>query len=126
MILHSSLGPNDVRVAETLDAFRSLGLSDSEIRLHSGRTLGPKLGKILSRILKEYTLKRVAVAGGDTSGYVARELGITALEAIAPVAPGSPLCRVHADSELNGIEIFFKGGQVGKDNVWETMLRGTA
>ena len=74
---------------------------------------------------KNTSFTRVAVAGGDTSGYVARELGITALEAIAPVAPGSPLCRVHADNELNGIEIFFKGGQVGKDNVWETMLKGT-
>ncbi len=95
------------------------------MKLKNGRTLGPKLGRILRGILNEYRLPRVGIAGGDTSGYVARELGITALEAIAPIAPGSPLCRAHADNALNGIEFFFKGGQVGKYDVWGTMLKGT-
>jgi uncharacterized protein YgbK (DUF1537 family) len=87
--------------------------------------LGSKLGQILKRILKEHRFDRVGVAGGDTSGYVARELGIEALEAVAPVAPGSPLCRVHAENELEGLEVLFKGGQVGKDDVWGTLLEGT-
>lgn len=126
IILHSSRGPHDPRVAETVAAFQSLGYGEQEIRLHSGRILGPKLGQILKRILTGRKFGRVAVAGGDTSGYVARELGISALEAIAPVAPGSPLCRAHAENDLDGLEIFFKGGQVGKDDVWGTMLNGTA
>jgi uncharacterized protein YgbK (DUF1537 family) len=65
------------------------------------------------------------VAGGDTSGYIARELELVALQAIAPVAPGSPLCRGHAANSMQGVEFFFKGGQVGKDDVWSTMLHGT-
>ncbi len=125
VILHSSRGPNDRRIIETLDAFRSLGFSDQDIKLKSGRTLGPPLGRILRGILDAYRLPRVGIAGGDTSGYVARELGITALEAIAPVAPGSPLCRAHANNLMDGVEFFFKGGQVGKDDVWGTMLTGT-
>lgn len=125
VILHSSRGPDDPRVAETSTAFKALGFSAADIKLQSGRTLGPKLGRILRGILDQYRLARVGVAGGDTSGYVARELGITALEAIAPLAPGSPLCRVHADNTMDGVEIFFKGGQVGKDDVWATMLNGT-
>jgi uncharacterized protein YgbK (DUF1537 family) len=57
----------------------------------------------------------VAVCGGDTSSYVARALNIAALEMAAPMAPGSPLCRVHAEegSPMRDLEIVFKGGQVG-------------
>lgn len=126
VILHSSLGPNDPRITATTSAFRSLGFSDLDIKLRSGRTLGPNLGKILNGIVTQRQFTRVGVAGGDTSGYIASELGITALlEAIAPVAPGSPLCRAYADNTMDGIEFFFKGGQVGKDDVWGTMLSGT-
>ena len=125
IILHSSRGPDDPRISETRDAMRSLNLSDTEIKLHSGRMLGPMLGRILRGILTAHPLRRVGVAGGDTSGYIARELQLTALEAIAPVAPGSPLCRAHADNDLHDVEFFFKGGQVGKDDVWSTMLHGT-
>jgi uncharacterized protein YgbK (DUF1537 family) len=125
IILHSSRGPDDVRIVETTNAFQRLGFSEQEIRHQSGRILGPRLGRLLRDILNEGRFSRVGVAGGDTSGYIARELGLTALEAIAPVAPGSPLCRAHADNHLDGVEFFFKGGQVGKDDVWGTLLQGT-
>lgn len=126
VIVHSSRGPEDPRVRATQQRFEASGLSEFEIRLRSGRILGPRLGQILKQILSQHPLMRVGVAGGDTSGYVAGELGLTALEAIASVAPGSPLCRGTADNDLDGVEFFFKGGQVGKDDVWTTMLRGTA
>ncbi len=125
VILHSSLGPEDQRIQESRSAMRDLGLGDLAMKLHSGRLLGPKFGMILDGVLRRHPLQRVAVAGGDTSGHIARHLGIVALEAVAPVAPGSPLCKVHADNRYDGIEMFFKGGQVGRDNVWLTMLQGT-
>jgi uncharacterized protein YgbK (DUF1537 family) len=124
LILHTSLGPQDPRIAETHSALRARGMKDRDIKLQSGRLIGPQLGKLLSQILAEYPLRRVGVAGGDSSGYIARELGIVALEAIAPVAPGSPLCRVYAENALDGAEFLFKGGQVGKDDVWPMLLRG--
>lgn len=126
VILHSSRGPNDDRVAKTRSALRRFGLSDLDIRLQSGQLLGPKLGAILKGILTVHPLPRIGIAGGDTSGFIARTLNITALEAIAPVAPGSPLCRVHADNALDGLQIIFKGGQVGSDNVWQTLLKGSS
>lgn len=125
VILHSALGPQDDRVKRVRSALVTRGFDDLDIRLRSGRLFGPQFGRILKGILTKRKLKRVAVAGGDTSGYVARELGITALEAIAPVAPGSPLCRVHSPNDLHEMEFFFKGGQVGKDDVWDTILNGT-
>lgn len=126
LILHTSRGSNDPRIPLAIESMRAMGLSELEIRLQSGRLLGPKLGQILNKILSERRFSRVGVAGGDTSGYIARELDLVALEAIAPVAPGSPLCRAHAMNSLDGVEFIFKGGQVGKDDVWGTMLSGTS
>jgi uncharacterized protein YgbK (DUF1537 family) len=125
LILHTSRGPSDPRIAKAHAAMRAAGLSELEIRLQSGKLLGPRLGEILSGILLERRFSRVGIAGGDTSGFIARTLNITALEAVAPVAPGSPLCRAHARNSLQGVEFIFKGGQVGKDDVWGTMLNGT-
>lgn len=125
LILNTSRGPSDPRIAASLQVMHAMGLSDLDIRLQSGKLLGPKLGRILKRILDAHPFPRVGIAGGDTSGFIARELGLTALEAIAPVAPGSPLCRSYASNAFDGVEFFFKGGQVGKDHVWGTMLHGT-
>jgi 3-oxoisoapionate kinase len=124
LILHSSLGPDDPRMAATLNQYAAIGFSELDIKLRNGRTLGPRLGQILKSILERRPCDRVAVAGGDTSGYVARELGIEALEAVAPVAPGCPLCRVHGSRGMSGTEILFKGGQVGRTEVWQTVLHG--
>lgn len=125
VILHSSLGPDDPRIPKTMEAYKNLGYSQEEARLKNGRTLGPVLGAILKGILMRHPLHRFAVTGGDTSGYVARELGIEALEAIAPVAPGSPLCRIHAPTlPIHHSEVLFKGGQVGTKNVWTELKNG--
>ena len=59
-------------------------------------------------------IRRGAVSGGDTSGSALRALGAYALEAIAPIAPGAPLCRVFStDPETDGFQITLKGGQMG-------------
>lgn len=118
LILHTARGSRDPRIAKTIAAYRQLGYDEVAIGKNQGRTLGPQLGKILLGILERRPLPRVAIAGGDTSGFVARELGLTALEAVAPVEPGAPLCRVRAHNALDGMEIMLKGGQVGRDSMW--------
>ena len=70
-------------------------------------------------------LQRILFAGGDTSSYAASELEITALEMIAPLAPGAPLCKAIAKDQLiNGLELNFKGGQVGTANYFIKVLNG--
>jgi uncharacterized protein YgbK (DUF1537 family) len=77
--------------------------------------IGPTLGRVLRQILGATRVKRVIVAGGDTSGAVARELGIESMEMTAELTRGSPLCRVNAPgSPADGIEMTFKGGQIGR------------
>lgn len=113
VILHTGRGPGDPRIDRTTDYLKSQGYSDLDIKLKSGEVFGTALGRILKGILSQSKLKRAATAGGDTSYYVAKALGIEALEVVAPTAPGSPMCRVYGDG-LDGVEMTFKGGQVGK------------
>jgi 3-oxoisoapionate kinase len=126
VILHTSRGPQDARVEQTIQRFIGMGLNELDIKLRSGPLLGPALGAILREVLEQFPMRRVVVAGGDTSSYVAREIGIEALEMIIPMAPGSPLCKIHAAGHAaDGLEIMFKGGQVGKTDLFGHVLAGT-
>ena len=76
--------------------------------------LGTRLGQLARECVAATGVRRVVVAGGDTSSYAARALGLQSVEMIAPFAPGAPFCRASAPgSPADGIEIIFKGGQVG-------------
>jgi 3-oxoisoapionate kinase len=120
VICHSARGPSDPRLEETVKRFEAMGL---DARQHSGRVLGEALGTILLRLVNRAKVERLVVAGGDTSYFAARKLAIEALEMIAPIAPGSPLCRAHIPgSALDGMEVCFKGGQTGKDDFFGTVL----
>lgn len=104
VIVHTSKGSDDPRIAKTR----------REIGLQTALILGTALGRIARAIAAETKVRRVLVAGGDTSGYAARAMGIEAVEMIRPLAPGAPLCKVYAPgSPLDGLEINLKGGQVG-------------
>jgi uncharacterized protein YgbK (DUF1537 family) len=111
-LLYTALGPSDPAI---LDA------------RGRGERVGARLGSLARRLLEASGLKRLVVAGGDTSGYVARQLGLYALEMAAPLAPGSPLCRARArEDAFDGLEIAMKGGQVGKPDYFGSALRGAA
>jgi uncharacterized protein YgbK (DUF1537 family) len=94
-------------------------------RMLSPNRLGTELAHVADALIARHGVRRLLVAGGDTSSYAARALGIEALEMIAPLAPGAPLCRVHAPgSSADGIEVNFKGGQVGAADYFGAAERG--
>ena len=123
IILHTGRGPDDPRIQKTVDYLKSSGFSDLDVKLRSGAILGRALGQILRQVLTASGVKRAATTGGDTSYYVAESLGVEALEAVAPLAPGSPLCRVYGQG-LDGVEMTFKGGQVGTVDFFGQVLKG--
>jgi uncharacterized protein YgbK (DUF1537 family) len=97
----------------------------SKLKNAAAKILGTALGKVLRGALEQGNVRRVCIAGGDTSSFAARALGIEALEMIAPLTPGAPLCRAHAPgSPVDGREIVFKGGQVGAEYYFEIVQRG--
>ncbi|TCT04877.1 four-carbon acid sugar kinase family protein [Paralcaligenes ureilyticus] len=68
-------------------------------------------------------LRRLGVAGGDTSSLAARTLDIWALSFAGVLAPGVTLCRAHSDdSRLHGLELMLKGGQMGSPDIFERLL----
>jgi uncharacterized protein YgbK (DUF1537 family) len=120
-LVHTAAGPDDPAVAALRTAMATAGLSPEEV---NGR-IGAGLGLILGRVLRDAKLSRAVIAGGDTSGHAASTLGIYALTAVAPIAPGSPLCRAHTDdAAFAGLEIALKGGQVGRPDFFCAVKRG--
>lgn len=126
VIMHTCRGPEDLRREATGKRLEELGYEDLEATLKGGRVLAEALGSILQAVLEKADVRRVAIAGGDTSSYIAGQLDIRAVEMIAPAAPGAPLCRVYSEEgTLEGMEIVFKGGQMGGLDFFVDVLRGT-
>lgn len=122
-LVYSAAGPDDPAVASMKTAIASSGASPEAVN----ERVGEGLGVILDRILMQSDLTRGVISGGDTSGRAASMLGIDALTAIAPLAPGSPLCRAHATRpDREGLEIALKGGQVGAPDFFVAAKRGGA
>lgn len=120
-LVYSAEGPDDAAVHAVRAAVASTGASSEAVN----ERIGTSLGTILDQIITKAKLKRVVISGGDTSGRAASMLGIDALTAIAPLAPGSPLCRAHsARPDRDGLEIALKGGQVGAPDFFTAAKNG--
>ena len=117
VIVHTARGRADARVERTsTNGGTSWDLS---------RRLGEALAAVVRAVVARAGVRRVLIAGGDTSGYLARALGVESLEMIAPLTPGAPLCRARAPgSPADGLELNFKGGQVGGPDYFATVARG--
>lgn len=109
MILYTALGPTADRGAE---------IDRQEGARHK---LGRGLGELLGALTVEQKLKRVIIAGGDTSGHALGEMGVDAL----PASPGSLLCIAHSSvAAVDGLEVALKGGQVGADRYFSAIRDG--
>lgn len=109
-ILYTALGPDDRAISETRNYLKQNGMAISD----SGDFIGKQLGRWTKYIMQKAKISRMVIAGGDTSGFVAREMEIYGLEMILSVSPGAPLCTVYSENEeMNGSELALKGGQFG-------------
>jgi 3-oxoisoapionate kinase len=111
VIVHSTKSGSDKRIA-------------AKLKSRTAEVLGSALGKVLRGAVAQSSVRRICIAGGDTSSYAARAMGIEALEMIAPLTPGAPLCRAYApNSTVDGCEVVFKGGQVGAQDYFCAISR---
>lgn len=121
VILYSALGPNDPSISTIKARLKQTGYQQAD----SGKLLGEQMGTICKRIVRDHSLKRIVIAGGDTSGYVAKELGIYAMEMILPITPGAPLCKAYGDDpDMDGLQLSLKGGQMGQDDFFVRVKEG--
>jgi 3-oxoisoapionate kinase len=110
VVVHSAEGPEDPAVRDFDVIAENARLS----RHVAARRVGETLAEVMCQLLDRVALRRVVVAGGDSSGEVAGALDIAALSVVGGLAPGAPLCRVWSGSpQRDGLEIVLKGGQMG-------------
>jgi uncharacterized protein YgbK (DUF1537 family) len=115
LIVYTALGEKDSTLAKAARAREST----------FGMRLSAQLGVLLRELIRRSGIRRVLIAGGDTASYVGQQLGIEALTMASPMLPGAPLCRAHADSpSLDGLELVFKGGQMGTDDCFAKVKTG--
>lgn len=126
VIVHTSIGADDPRMKKTRETLRQRGLDALEINAYTATMYGKALAQIADCVAQSMALERLVVAGGDTSSLFARQLGIEAVEMVAPIVPGAPLCRIYAQKPyINGMTVNFKGGQVGDLDYFLRMERGS-
>jgi uncharacterized protein YgbK (DUF1537 family) len=118
------------RIADLLGSGRSViahtaPLDDTADRSLPGLALAQETGRLVARILSSIRVRRLGVAGGDTSSWILRALDIWGLSFVGHLAPGVALCGAHAASaELNGIDLMLKGGQMGPLDLFARLRDG--
>ncbi len=122
----SSAALSSLRAGRHTVVTTSRGPDDRATSPAPARMLGAALGRLARAAVEQIGIRRVVFSGGDSSSYAARALGIEAVEMIAPLAPGAPLCRAHAPgTPVHGLEVNFKGGQVGAPDYFAAVAAGT-
>ncbi|GGF23537.1 four-carbon acid sugar kinase family protein [Echinicola rosea] len=125
VIVHTACGAEDSRRKATREVLVKQGISPEDVNAKTADFFGTALGEIARKAAEQFPFKRLLIAGGDTSSKVARVLGIEAVEMLAPLVPGAPLCKAHApNSPIDGKEVNFKGGQVGAEDYFVKVMEG--
>ncbi|GGG00133.1 four-carbon acid sugar kinase family protein [Paenibacillus abyssi] len=121
VVVYSALGPDDPSIENVRKKLNDLGRTSTD----TGQFLGEQLGKMTKEIIENQKVTRLVVAGGDTSGYVLKELEIYAMEMVMPITPGGPLCKTYSNNKkFDGLEVCLKGGQVGGTDFFVKVKNG--
>ncbi|KRD18418.1 hypothetical protein ASE39_09190 [Acidovorax sp. Root267] len=68
-------------------------------------------------------LRRVGIAGGDTSSHAVQALQLWGLSYQTTLCPGVTISRAHSsDPSRQGLELMLKGGQMGGVNLFERLV----
>ncbi|WP_158735934.1 four-carbon acid sugar kinase family protein [Alteribacillus sp. YIM 98480] len=119
VIIYTAAGSKDGLVEKTRKHLEGIGVSKKDM----GSVIGRDLGKWTKKLVEDSQLQRVIISGGDTSGFVTKELDIYALELLTSISPGAPLCKAYSKNGLfDGIEIALKSGQLGGTNFYERVM----
>ena len=91
----------------------------------AARNVATATGRLVGEVLSRAPVRRLGIAGGDTSSHVVGALDAWGLSYAAHLAEGVALCKLHADSSaLDGLELMLKGGQMGPEGVFEHLVHG--
>jgi uncharacterized protein YgbK (DUF1537 family) len=126
---HAYIGSMLARIAQRLnDGHNVLACTADGARLdgeHVSLRLAQASGIFLQRLLPMTSVRRIGVAGGDTSSHALKALDIWGLSYLGKLSSGVALCRAHADgAREDGIELMLKGGQMGGEDLFDRLANG--
>jgi len=88
-------------------------------------SLAQACGRWLAEVLKAAPVRRLGIAGGDTSSHAVQALDAWGMSFLHAISPGVALCRLHSDqARLDGTEIVLKGGQMGSADLLQHLCHG--
>jgi uncharacterized protein YgbK (DUF1537 family) len=120
VVIHSAIGPGDPRISNTKELVENLGMTSQ----NTVDVLGQALGELARKIILASKVRRLILSGGDTAGRITQTLGIWALQVGRSVGVPAPLCYGYSTSpEMNGLQVAYKGGQVGGDDYFDRVRR---
>lgn len=83
------------------------------------------VARVVRRMMDIAPLRRIGIAGGDTSSHVAQALGLWGLSYRTTIEAGVTLSRAHSENAaLDGLELMLKGGQMGAVDLFDRLVRG--
>ncbi|TVP42961.1 MAG: four-carbon acid sugar kinase family protein [Halomonas sp.] len=123
-----------LKQGKSVIVYTAMGPSSDANAVHQGgekarHLIGRSLGQLLRQMVEAHGLKRVVIAGGDTSSHALNQLGVHALTTCLPLpeTPGSPLCTTHSEEPaFDGLEVALKGGQIGSESYFMKIRDGAA
>ncbi|GGH20537.1 hypothetical protein GCM10007036_24170 [Alsobacter metallidurans] len=81
--------------------------------------------RFVADLIARAPVRRLGVAGGDTSSQAVKALRPWALQHIATMPPGVAVCRARFDEPtLDGLELMLKGGQMGAETLFDDFVSG--
>jgi len=120
-LVFTARGPDDPAVPALK---RAVAAADARAADVNAR-IGHGLGALLRELVVHGDVRRVAIAGGDTSGHALAGLDIVALEAKAALAPACGISIARSDdTAIDGLEVALKGGQMGPPDFFAMIERG--
>jgi uncharacterized protein YgbK (DUF1537 family) len=108
------------------------GLQDPRMQAHPQpadhawqRRMGQGLAQVVEGIVRQHRLPRLLLSGGDTSSWITQRLKPDALQMVAQLDRGAPLCRfISSEPHLHDLEVSLKGGQMGQTDFFVRALNG--
>ena len=120
-LVFTARGPDDPAVTALPEAVAAAGVEADTVNAR----IGHGLGAILKALVTTTEIRRVGIAGGDTSGHALGGLGVSALEAKVELAPACAISRAMSkDDRIDGLEVALKGGQMGPLDFFGLIERG--
>lgn len=121
VVVYTALGPNDQSIELSINEMRNRQIERHELTI----LVGSFFGNIVQRVFGETDLKRVIIAGGDTSGYAVKTVDSYGLEIAGQIVQNGALCTLRSsNAKINGKEVLLKGGQVGGEDTFEVVRNG--